>query len=94
MFNTPDVVVEVKVPKSLLTQAGLSQQEISDALLRAYILSLYQHDAISTGKAARLLDIHRLTFIRMLADEGIPYLDYSDEELESELEALRQWRTN
>ena len=87
----PDVVVEVKLPQSLLVSNGLTRQEASDALLRSYIISLYSHDRISSGKAASLLGVHRLTFIRMLAEEGIPYLDYTSEELEREIEAVRRW---
>jgi len=69
----------------------LTRQETSDALLRSYIISLYRQDRISSGKAANLLGIHRLTFIRMLAEEDIPYLDYTSEELEHEVEAVRRW---
>jgi len=91
MLAIPDVVVEVKLPQSLLIGSGLTRQETSDALLRSYIISLYRQDRISSGKAANLLGIHRLTFIRMLAEEDIPYLDYTSEELEHEVEAVRRW---
>lgn len=91
MLSTPEVVVEVKLPYSLLAAHGLTRQEAADALLRSYAISLYRQDRISSGKAASLLGVHRLTFIRMLAEEGIPYLDYSDEELVRETEAIQQW---
>lgn len=91
MLATPDVVLEVKLPQSLLVGSGLTRQEASDALLRSYIMALYRRDTISTGKAASLLGVHRLTFIRMLADEGIPYLDYTSDEFAEEIEAVRRW---
>jgi predicted HTH domain antitoxin len=91
MRSPSDVTVQVTLPRSLLVESGLSQQEASEALLRAFVLSLYRRDLVSSGKAARLLGVHRLTFIRMLAEEGIPYLDYTPEELETETEAVRQW---
>jgi len=75
MLPTPDVVVEVKLPQSLLDGSGMTRKEASEAMLRAYVMSLYRHDRISSGMAARLLGVHRLTFIRMLAEEGVPYLD-------------------
>lgn len=59
--------------------------------LRAFVLSLFRRDRISAGKAARLLGIHRMAFIRLLAEEKIPYLDYTREELEAESAALEQW---
>lgn len=91
MPTTSEVVVEVKLPYSLLAAEGLTRQEMADALLRSYVISLYRQDRISSGKAASLLGVHRWTFIRMLAEEGIPYLDYSDEELAREIEAIQQW---
>ncbi len=92
MVHAPDVVVEVKLPQALLVGAGLTRQEASDALLRSYVISLYRRDKISSGKAAQLLGIHRLVFIRILAEEGIPYLDYTSAEFEREVEALQSWR--
>jgi len=74
-----------------LFDVGLSRPEASDALFRAFVLSLYRRDRISAGKAARLLGIHRLTFIRMLAEEGIPYLDYTPDQLEAEIMAVERW---
>ncbi len=91
MVTAPDVVVEVKLPRSLLAGSGLTRQETSHALLRSYVTSLYRRDKISSGKAASILGVHRLTFIRMLAEEGIPFLDYTNEELEQEAEAMRRW---
>jgi len=86
-----DITVQVTLPRVLLLESGLSPQEASAALLRAFVLSLYRQDRISSGKAARLLGVHRLAFIRMLAEENIPYLDYTSEELEDEIKAVRQW---
>ncbi len=87
-----NVAVQVYLPRTLLVESGLSQHEAGAALLRAFVLSLYRRDRISSGKAARLLGVHRLTFIRMLAEEGIPYLDYTTDELEDEITAMRQWQ--
>jgi len=91
MVYAPDVVVEVKLPQALLVGSGLTRQEAGDALLRSYVISLYRRDRISSGKAAQLLGIHRLAFIRILAEEGIPYLDYTSAEFEREVEALQSW---
>jgi predicted HTH domain antitoxin len=92
MLSASDVVIEVKLPQFLLVGSGLTRKEAGDALLRSYVVSLYRHDNISSGKAARLLGVHRLTFIRILAEEGIPYLDYTNEELKQEIGAVQQWR--
>lgn len=85
------VPVMVNVPRELLAEVGLSAQAASTEILRAFILSLYRRDRISSGKAARLLGIHRLAYIRVLAEEKIPYLDYTPEELEAEITAVHEW---
>ncbi len=85
------VTVSVTLPQALLIETGLSQEAAGEALLRAFVVSLYRQDRISAGKAARLLGLHRMEFIRLLAEEKIPYLDYTREELEAERVALDQW---
>ncbi|HRV93928.1 MAG TPA: UPF0175 family protein [Anaerolineae bacterium] len=92
-MNDTTVTVSVRVPQALLFETGLSQEAASEVLLRAFVFSLYRQDRISAGKAARLLGVHRMEFIRLLAEEQIPYLDYTKEELEAELDALEQWTT-
>jgi predicted HTH domain antitoxin len=89
--NVADLTVNVTLPRALLADIGLSQQNASGELLRSFILSLYRRDHISTGKAAHLLGISRLAFLRLLAEEKIPYLDYTEEELEHEFEVASQW---
>lgn len=90
MLATQEVTLQVKFPQSLLFDYGLTEKEAGAEMLRAFVLSLYRRDKISTGKAARLLGMHRLDFIRLLADEGIPYLDYTAEELDTEVQTLRE----
>ncbi len=90
-MNDTTITVSVRMPQALLFEAGLSTEAAGEALLRAFVLSLYRQDRISSGKAARLLGVHRLEFIRMLAEEKIPYLDYTPEELEAEQDTLEQW---
>ena len=85
------VTIQVTLPSALLAENGLSQQDASAELLRAYVLFLYRHDRLSTGKAAKLLGIPRFAFIRMLAEEGIPYLDYTSDELDAEMAVAKQW---
>jgi predicted HTH domain antitoxin len=92
-MNGSTVTVSVNIPQALLFETGLSSEAAGEALLRAFVLSLYRQDRISSGKAARLLDVHRLEFIRLLAEEKIPYLDYTPEELDAELKVLERWPT-
>ena len=92
MQTSASVTVQVTLPQGLLLDSGIASKEAGSALLRAFVLSLYRRDRISSGKAARFLGVDRLTFIRMLAEEDVPFLDYTDAELDDELAAWRQWR--
>jgi len=85
------VPITLDLPRDLLIESGLSTQAVKAEILRVYVLSLYRQDRISSGKAARLLGMHRLNFIRLLAEEQIPYLEYTSEELETELTTVQIW---
>jgi predicted HTH domain antitoxin len=52
---------------------------------------LYLEHKISAGKAAELLGIQKSEFRRLMARKGIPYFDYSHEELKKEFRAVDEW---
>lgn len=56
------------------------------------VLELYRRAAISAGYGAGLLGMEKLAFIRWSGEMGIPYLRYSPDELDRELETLRAMR--
>ena len=52
------------------------------------MLSLFVEDRVSSGKAARLLNISRVAFLDLLRVRGIAYVDYTADELAEEFEAV------
>jgi len=54
-------------------------------------LELYRRGVLSSGKAAELLGMERLEFIRYSGRLGIPYFQLSADELRQELQQLRKW---
>ena len=66
----------------LLCGEPFSPQHVERMNARIHAL-LYRRDRISSGKAA---------FIQMLAEEGIPYIDYTPAEVDDELATLKPWR--
>jgi predicted HTH domain antitoxin len=52
------------------------------------VLSLFTEERISSGKAARLLNISRIEFLALLRVRGIAFIDYTDDELAEEFEAV------
>ena len=75
------------VPAPLL-EYGLDQKEIDASVSEALALKLFERGSITSGVAARLLGMNRLAFLDLLHKHGIPYFDYSREELEKQMQAL------
>jgi predicted HTH domain antitoxin len=70
----------------------LSKARAVEAIKEFSVLGLYLERRISSGKAAELLDMRKREFIRLLARKGIPYFDYTDEELEEEFRTFDEWK--
>jgi len=94
MDTLATTTISVTLPRTLLTENGISLQAASNVLLQTFVLALYRRDRISTGKAAHLLGMSRLAFIGLLATEQIAYLDYTPEELLIEAQVLQPWTPN
>jgi len=86
------ITLKVPIPKEMFLTLGLSEREAIEKMKRSLIMELYKKEKISLGKAAELLGMRKLDFIMLLAEEGIPYFDYTDEELEEEFRAVREWK--
>lgn len=82
-----ETIVEVRVPTPIL-QLGLDHEEVQRRVIEWLVLSLFTEDRISSGKAARLLNISRIEFLALLRKRGIAYVDYSEEELAAEFAAV------
>jgi predicted HTH domain antitoxin len=77
----------IHVPAPLL-QFGLDQNEIQRRVVEWLVFSLFTEGHISSGKAARLLDITRIEFLALLRARGIDYINYTTEELAEEFAAV------
>lgn len=66
---------------SLLQQLNLPVERAARELI---VLELYRRGAVSSGKAAQLLDMSRAEFIRYASRQGIPYFTMTAEEWEKE----------
>lgn len=82
-------IVKVRIPAPLL-QLGLDRTEIEQRVVEWLVLSLFTEERISSGKAAKLLNISRIDFLALLRKRGIAYIDYSEDELADEFAAVEQ----
>jgi hypothetical protein len=60
-------------------------QPVEQAAREMIVLELYRRSVISSGKAALLLGLQRLDFIRRASDLGIPYFRLTDDEWQTEI---------
>ncbi len=84
MLNTK---VEISIPTPLL-QFGINREGVQQRVNEWLVLSLFTEERISSGKAARLLNISRVEFLSLLRKRGIAYVDYSTDELAAEFAAV------
>jgi predicted HTH domain antitoxin len=69
----------------------LTDQSLEGYAEELMVLELYRRRQISSGKAAELLGMERVTFIQYASRLGIAFFDMSEEELATELANLEQW---
>ncbi len=82
-----ETTFEVRVPAPLL-RFGFDQNEIQRRITEWLVLSLFTEGHISSGKAARLLNLSRIEFLALLRARGIAYINYTADELAEEFAAV------
>ena len=80
---------EIQVP-ALLLRYGYGRHEIQGRVTEWLVLSLFTEGRISSGKAARLLNMSRIEFLALLRARGIAYVNYTEEELQEEFAAVQE----
>jgi predicted HTH domain antitoxin len=80
--------VTLELPTELLELLGSVEEAKREAKL-ALVFDLVRRGRISRAKAAELLGMQLAEFPAVLAEYGIPWFDYSNEDLELDLESLR-----
>ncbi len=87
------LALDIKIPFAI-TQFGISKDEIQNHIQEWLVLSLFTQERISSGKAAQLLNISRIEFLKCLRRYHINYFNYSDEELTEEFDAVKNMPLN
>jgi predicted HTH domain antitoxin len=81
--------ISVNIPGNLLN-LGIGQDEIQRRISEWLVFSLFSEGKISSGKAGKLLGISRLDFIQLLKTRGIAFVNYSEDEIKEEFEAVKK----
>jgi len=74
--------------EDLLAAMMLAERPLDQLAREAIVLDLYRRGTISSGRAAILLGMERIDFIKYSGELGIPYFRITAEELDEELARL------
>ena len=76
------------VPKELKNIFNVPEEELSREALKSIAVELYREGRISMGKAAEIAGVSKIEMMGILREKKVP-LQYSEEDLEEDMKALR-----
>jgi predicted HTH domain antitoxin len=82
--------IQIDVDDDVTKLLGDSPEQISRHALEIIVLDLYRRHELSSGRAAELLGLDWMTFIRWSGERGIPFLDMTPEEWQAEVRVARK----
>ena len=86
---SPMSSVKIEIEEPLAALLHQTNQPVQQAGREMIVLELYRRGTISSGKAAELLGMPRIDFIKHASRLGIPFCDMTDAEWEAEKAALK-----
>jgi len=81
--------IDVLIPKELKDIFNVVEDEIEKEALKSIAIEFYREEKISMGKAAEIAGVSKIEMMGILREKKVP-LQYSEEDLEEDLETLRQ----
>jgi len=90
MAGTDTKQAVIEYPSGLPELLKLSDLELTHELLFLAAAKLYEIGRLSSGKAARLAGMNRMTFLRELDRIGVAAINLRDEQIEAEIRAARE----
>jgi predicted HTH domain antitoxin len=82
------VSVSIPITESVLTALKMNEAEIAVVMRRESAFKLYQNGSLTLKQGADLCGVDLYDFMSMLSSANIPVIDYSPEELETEVADL------
>ena len=81
---SPMSSVKIEIEEPLAAILHRTNQPVQVAGREMIVLELYRRGTVSSGKAAELLGMPRIDFIKHASRLGIPYIDMTEEEWAAE----------
>jgi predicted HTH domain antitoxin len=77
-------VIHIELPESILLTTGQSQEEFIREAKFFVALKLFELGRISSGRAAEIAEMPRVTFLLLAGRAGTPVADLDADEMERE----------
>ncbi len=78
--------IVLEVPDEVLISLKETSVEFSREILMLAAVKLYQMGKLSSGRAAQLAGIPRVSFLQSLSRYGVPIFELTNEELQRDFE--------
>ena len=78
-------MLQIECPDEVLISLKETPDEFSHEICMAAAAKLYELGKLSSGRAAELAGIPRVSFLQALARYGVPIFDMTSEELEKDI---------
>ena len=91
MIQARTVRTTIEFPENLylsLSAFGLTQEVLARESRKLLALKFFREKLLSFGKAAELSGLSKWMFIDYLGENGVPVIDYDEQELEREIEVV------
>ena len=89
-----NVKIELEIPEEILNNLKQSTEEFKNELKLVMAIELYKKKRLSLGKAAVLCGFTKLGFIDVLHFRGEPVFNYTDDEIEAEIQNIKKLTIN
>jgi predicted HTH domain antitoxin len=77
--------ITINCPDSILISLKETPEGFASEASKLLAVKLYEMGKLSSGRAAELAGISRVSFLQSLAKYGVPIFDMTREEIESDL---------
>lgn len=79
------MVLQIEYPDSLADALQMSREELEQEFRMALAIKLFEMKRISSGLAAQLAGVNRVTFLLSLSRYGVPMIDEEESEVISDI---------
>jgi len=79
-------IIPIQCPDSVLISLKETPEDFAREATKVIAVKLYEMGKLSSGRAAELAGVSRISFLQSLAEFGAPIFDLTKEELKKDLQ--------